>query len=194
MTRTYQRDAENEGHGGDEGKPLRIPIHPVLFQQRTETVANQKQRETRTDSIVGKETATAVAEMKPSERMSDNMRRLDIVPVLQRVYRWERQNVDVDFSLVEGRRLVREHHQVGVERDRVQNVASDVERDRDNHTPVVLGNSPLHGDERRGEDDDAGEGDDGEDECDTEALEDLGDFHEEIGALDFLLCRTPRDI
>jgi hypothetical protein len=44
------------------------------------------------------------------------------------------------------------------------------------------------------EDDDAREVDDREDESDTEALEDLGDFHEEIGAFDFLFGCTPGDV
>jgi hypothetical protein len=108
-----------------------------------------------------------------------------------RVYRWERGRVDVD---VRGRHLVREHHQVGVQRDRVQDMAPNVERDGNDDTPVVLGDGPFHGDDRSGEDDDAREGEDREDESDTEARKDLGDFHEEIGALDFLLCCTPGDV
>jgi hypothetical protein len=66
-----------------------------------------------------------------------------------------------------------------VERDRVQNVSPNVEPNRTGNTPVILGNIPVHGDGRSGEDD-AGEGDDGKDECNTKALEDLGNFHEEL--------------
>jgi hypothetical protein len=116
--------------------------------------------------------------------------RIDMVPV-QKSIQMGRGKVDVD---VRGRHLVREHHQVGVQRDRVQDMAPNVERDGNDDTPVVLGDGPFHGDDRSGEDDDAREGDDREDESDTEALEDLGDFHEEIGTLDFLFGGTPGDV
>jgi hypothetical protein len=38
---TYQGDAKDERHGADEGKPERISIHPILFEQGTETIANE---------------------------------------------------------------------------------------------------------------------------------------------------------
>jgi hypothetical protein len=71
---------------------------------------------------------------------------------------------------------------------------SNVEHDEVNDTLVALGDGSHHGNDKSGEDDDARKGDVREDESNTEALEGLGDSHEEIGALDFLLRYTLRDV
>jgi hypothetical protein len=112
---------------------------------------------------------------------------MDMVPVQKSIQMGRmRDRVDIRKEVISSTRIPSSR----VERDWVQDMAPNVERAGGDDTPVVLSDGLFHGYERSSDDDNAGEGDDREDERYTEALEDFGDSYEEIGALDFLPCCT----
>jgi hypothetical protein len=77
---------------------------------------------------------------------------------------------------------------------RVENVACCNGGKGEDNRPCRTVNAPLVGHERRGTDDDASKDNDTAHERHPEALQDLRDLLEEVGAFDLLQCRRPRDV
>jgi len=90
--------------------------------------------------------------------------------------------------------LVGEDHQPRVQHDGVEEVASCTDNEGEDKGPRTFLDSPLGRHKRSGEDDDGDDTQCRNHEREPETFEDLGDFHPEIRALDFLLGCTPGDI
>jgi len=90
--------------------------------------------------------------------------------------------------------LIGENHQPRVQHDWIEKMASRTDDEGKDEGPGSLLNSPFGRYEVGGENDDSDDTQGRDDQREPEALEDLGDFHPEVGTLDFLLRRTPSDI
>ena len=73
-------------------------------------------------------------------------------------------------------------------------MAADYGGEGEDDAPGLAVDAPLERHERRAEDDDAEDEDPGHQPREPEALEDLGDFLEEVRPLDFLLRCAPRHV
>ena len=73
-------------------------------------------------------------------------------------------------------------------------MASQQQSERKDDSPDRAINLPLKWDQRRAQNDHAREDDPRQEPREPEALEDLGDFLEEIRPLNFFLCCAPRHV
>jgi hypothetical protein len=93
-----------------------------------------------------------------------------------------------------GMRSVREHQQPRVKDNRVEDMASNLNGQREDSSPSTRVDAPGNGDEIGAEDDHAHHEGPADEVGSPEALEDTWDFHEEVADLDFLDRSTPGDV
>lgn len=87
--------------------------------------------------------------------------------------------------------LVREEEEPWVQDNWVEDMASRLDSKREYDSPTSTSNGPLTRHYWESEDDDHGNSEEGDEDREPEALENLGNLFEKVGELDFFLCCGP---